>query len=82
VQGRRVFCKSSICGYARTARLDPLVAHLTQLSPLKILNRGYAIVTTESGAIVKVPAEAPEASKIGVRLAHSHSPTATLRRAS
>ena len=29
--------------------LNPLLAHLTQLSPLKILERGYAIVTNERG---------------------------------
>ena len=50
-------------------RLNPLIAHLTQLSPLRILERGYAIVSNESGRIVKEPAEAPEGSKIGVRLA-------------
>jgi len=50
-------------------RLDPLIAHLTQLSPLKILERGYAIVTNERGQIVKQPDEAPEGSGIGVRLA-------------
>ncbi len=50
-------------------RLNPLVAHLTQLSPLKILDRGYAIVTNEAGAIVKQPADAPADSKIDVRIA-------------
>ena len=40
-------------------RLNPLIAHLTQLSPLKILDRGYAIVTNEGGGIVKQPADAP-----------------------
>ncbi len=50
-------------------RLNPLIAHLTQLSPLKILERGYAIVTNESGAIVKQPADAPGDSKVGIRLA-------------
>jgi len=50
-------------------RLDPLIAHLTQLSPLKILERGYAIVTNEAGRIVKQPDEAPEGSGIDVRLA-------------
>jgi len=50
-------------------RLDPLVAHLTQLSPLKILERGYAIVSNERGHIVKDPDEAPEGSNIDVRLA-------------
>ncbi len=50
-------------------RLNPLIAHLTQLSPLKILERGYAIVTNESGEIVKQPADAPAESKVDVRLA-------------
>jgi exodeoxyribonuclease VII large subunit len=50
-------------------RLDPLIAHLTQLSPLKILERGYAIVTNERGRIVKQPDEAPGGSGIDVRLA-------------
>jgi exodeoxyribonuclease VII large subunit len=50
-------------------RLDPLTAHLTQLSPLKILDRGYAIVTNENGHIVKEPAQAPTGSTIDVRVA-------------
>jgi exodeoxyribonuclease VII large subunit len=49
--------------------LDPLVAHLTQLSPLKILERGYAIVTNDSGHIVKQPLDAPVGSGVHVRLA-------------
>ena len=51
-------------------RFNPMLAHLTQLSPLKILDRGYAIVTNEAGAIVKQPADAPVESGIGIRLAH------------
>ena len=50
-------------------RLDPLVAHLTQLSPLKILERGYAIVSNQAGHIVKEPGEAPVGSEIRVRQA-------------
>jgi exodeoxyribonuclease VII large subunit len=50
-------------------RLNPLIAHLTQLSPLKILERGYAIVTSQDGAIVKGPSDAPAESKIDIRLA-------------
>jgi exodeoxyribonuclease VII large subunit len=50
-------------------RLDPLVAHLTQLSPLKILDRGYAIVTNHQGEIVKSAGQAPERTKVGIRLA-------------
>ena len=50
-------------------RLNPLIAHLTQLSPLKILERGYAIVTNQNGEIVKQPADAAAESKIDIRLA-------------
>src|SRR5580698_407035 len=50
-------------------RLNPLIAHLTQLSPLKILDRGYAIVTNQDGAIVKQPADAPVDTKVDIRLA-------------
>ena len=48
--------------------LTPLTAHLTQLSPLKILERGYAIVE-RNGKIVKAPADAPPDSEISVRVA-------------
>lgn len=49
-------------------QLGPLEAHLKQLSPLTILDRGYAIVERE-GKIVKAPADAPVGSEIRVRLA-------------
>ncbi len=49
--------------------LNPLLAHLTQLSPLKILERGYAIVTNERGVIVKQPVDAPPDSKVDIRMA-------------
>jgi len=52
----------------RQARFEQLAGQLTQLSPLHILERGYAIVSNESG-IVKDPADAPPASRIQVRLA-------------
>src|SRR5260370_21414146 len=50
-------------------RLDPLVAHLTQLSPLKILDRGYAIVADQHGKIVKAVGQAPVGSDVEIRLA-------------
>lgn len=50
-------------------RLAPLQAHLTQLSPLKILERGYAIVETGDGHVVKSPGDAPAGSAIEIRLA-------------
>ena len=48
--------------------LGPLQAHLAQLSPLKVLDRGYAIVERE-GRVVKSPADAPAPAEIGIRLA-------------
>ena len=56
-----------IMSHART-RLAPLEAHLIQLSPLKILERGYAIVERE-GKLVKSPTDAPVGSDLRVRLA-------------
>jgi exodeoxyribonuclease VII large subunit len=52
----------------RRSRLDQLTAKLSQLSPLRILDRGYAIVSNETG-ILKDPAAAPPGSGIHVRLA-------------
>jgi exodeoxyribonuclease VII large subunit len=48
--------------------LAPLAAHLAQLSPLKILDRGYAIVERD-GRIVKSPSDAPAGSNVRLRLA-------------
>ena len=56
-------------GLALTLSLEQLTAQLSQLSPLGILERGYAIVTNESGAIVTENQVAPAASAIHVRLA-------------
>lgn len=48
--------------------LSPLNAHLAQLSPLKILERGYAIVERD-GKIVKAPGDAPADSEVNIRIA-------------
>jgi exodeoxyribonuclease VII large subunit len=53
----------------RRGAVEQLSAKLSQLSPLLILDRGYAIVTNLSGSIVKDSAAAPPASSIEVRLA-------------
>ena len=53
---------------ARRAAFDRLATKLGQLSPLLILERGYAIVSNESG-IVKDAAAAPPDDRIQVRLA-------------
>jgi len=49
--------------------LEPLIVHLTQLSPLTILDRGYAIVTNDRGEIVKRPNQAAIGTNVGIRLA-------------
>ena len=50
-------------------RLEPLEAHLTQLSPLRVLERGYAIVQTRDGTVVKEEGQAPAGTALRVRLA-------------
>ncbi len=63
----------------RRSALETLTAHLSQLSPLKILDRGYAIVHNPAGAIVKAPADAPPGSSISVRLAQGRLAARVLR---
>jgi exodeoxyribonuclease VII large subunit len=53
----------------RRVAIERAAAKLSQLSPLRILERGYAIVSNESG-ILKDAADAPRTSKVHVRLAH------------
>ena len=52
-------------------RLETLTAQLTQLSPLRVLERGYAIVLNEYGAIVKQSADAPAGSAVEIRVARA-----------
>ena len=58
--------------------LAPLEAHLKQLSPVKILERGYAIVERQ-GRIVKSPSDAPVGSDVRVRLAEGELGARVLR---
>ncbi len=51
------------------SRLEPLAAQLHQLSPLRVLERGYAIVQDEAGRILKDAASAPPESAVRIRLA-------------
>ena len=48
-------------------RLDRAEAKLSQLSPLRVLERGYAIVSNEAGLVTSAEAAPPE-SRIQVRL--------------
>jgi exodeoxyribonuclease VII large subunit len=52
----------------RRARYEQLAAKLSQLSPLRVLDRGYAIVSSPSG-ILKDSAAAPQGTSLHVRLA-------------
>jgi exodeoxyribonuclease VII large subunit len=48
-------------------RLDQLAAKLSQLSPLRVLERGYAIVSNQAGIVTDVAAAPPD-SRVHVRL--------------
>ncbi|HSW50049.1 MAG TPA: exodeoxyribonuclease VII large subunit [Bryobacteraceae bacterium] len=65
-----VLCDRVRLGALRArGRLDSLSARLNTLSPLGILERGYAIVQDETGRIVKNAEDAPPKSLLDVRLA-------------
>jgi exodeoxyribonuclease VII large subunit len=51
------------------ARYERLAAQLEQLSPLKVLDRGYAIVQNEAGGVVKDAAVTPAGTELRIRLA-------------
>ena len=50
------------------SRLEPQRARLEALSPLRVLERGYAVVQTADGQIVKRPSDAPAGVQVQVRL--------------
>lgn len=54
---------------ARRARLGAARAKLEQLSPLAILERGYAIVTGAAGEALTRASQAPPGADVGIRLA-------------
>ena len=51
----------------RRGTLDQLAAKLSQLSPLRVLERGYAIVSNQAGVVTDAAAAPPD-SRIHVRL--------------
>jgi exodeoxyribonuclease VII large subunit len=54
---------------SRRERLRPLVRTLNAVSPLATLQRGYAIVSLEGGAILRNAADAKPGAIIEARLA-------------
>ena len=53
----------------RRARLEQSAASLDQLSPLKVLERGYALVFDANGVLLKDPAQVSDGDAITARLA-------------
>jgi exodeoxyribonuclease VII large subunit len=53
----------------RSGRLETLTGKLSQLSPLRVLERGYAIVQDDRSAIVKDASQVMPGSAVGVRVA-------------
>jgi exodeoxyribonuclease VII large subunit len=51
----------------RQRRFEPLEAHLSQLSPLRILARGYAIVETEGGQVLRDAEETEAGEMVRIR---------------
>ncbi len=74
-QRRLEVARNAIAGRVRLglvrarARLEALSQQLAGLSPLNVLERGYAIVQDEHGRIVKDTRDAPVDSQLDVRLA-------------
>jgi len=60
---------SSTVSVAR-ARLDTTVAALNALSPQSTLERGYAVVRSTTGAVLRSPGDLAVGAQITVRLAH------------
>lgn len=54
----------------RRGHLEQLTARLQTLSPLAILERGYALVFDAHGTLIKSPDQAPAGTNINARLAH------------
>ena len=54
---------------ARRSRADRLAAQLDALSPVKILERGYALVFDSTGALVKDATKLAKGAQISARVA-------------
>ena len=57
---------------ARRARLDGLAARLRSLSPLAVLERGYALVTNAEGKLVRSVAHVAAGEMVKTRLGDGH----------
>jgi exodeoxyribonuclease VII large subunit len=65
----RLLRAQTISVHSHRSRLDALQKHLLFLSPLGILNRGYALVYDQSGALLRNAADAKPEQLLTTRLA-------------
>ena len=66
---RRWSMLSSLTWAARRSHAERLTAQLNALSPVKILERGYALVFDASGALVKDASQLKAGSEISAQVA-------------
>ena len=66
---------------AARGRFEPQAAHLTQLSPLRVLERGYSMVTNQQGRVVHAASNIEAGENVRIRFA-SGSADATIDRVS
>ena len=55
--------------HSARGRWEPLAASLAALSPLQVLERGYSVVETGAGLIVRAPSDAPAGTGLRIRTA-------------
>ena len=65
--------------YQRQRKFEPLEAHLSQLSPLRILARGYAIVETEGGQVLRDAEETGVGEVVRIRFGHGRAEATVTR---
>jgi exodeoxyribonuclease VII large subunit len=65
----RLMRAQTLINQGRRASILSLERHLASLSPLAVLNRGYALVYDQSGALLKSAASVSEGQMISTRLA-------------
>ncbi|MGA7412084.1 MAG: exodeoxyribonuclease VII large subunit [Bryobacteraceae bacterium] len=65
--------------YQRQRKFEPLEAHLSQLSPLRILARGYAIVETEGGQVLLDAEETGVGEVVRIRFGHGRAEATVTR---
>ena len=65
----RLMRAQTLSNHSRRASLQSLERQLASLSPLAVLNRGYALVYDEAGALLKSAANARQGQLLSTRLA-------------